>query len=381
MSMRPCLVFPGATHRGGVERAVWEALRHLGPRYPTTFVGYELDDPGSLSGVDHRIPERPAWGVGALRPAAFRAAASRELPDDPGTVTATFGINAPPGDVFVVNSLHRSWLRVGKSVQYRGLTVPNAVRYLLPRHDVLLGLEWSYFRRGHPRAVIAVSQVVADDLGALYSVPSDIIRVIPNGFDPQQCNPLRRAELRSARRAQLSIPDDHIVVLFVANELHRKGLGVLLEAVAHLGQDVVEIHVVGRTPLDDYEERIAELRLTGQVHYHGSTTDIGTFHAVADLLVLPTQYEAFALTIVEALASGLPVITTTVPGAGDLVRDNACGLLQHDPTDAQELAALLERALDHEARTRWATAAADAVVGLDWPSLMARYEAVLTEAG
>jgi glycosyltransferase involved in cell wall biosynthesis len=103
------------------------------------------------------------------------------------------------------------------------------------------------------------------------------------------------------------------------------------------------------------------------------------FHAAADLLVLPTQYEAFALTVVEALASGLPVITTTVPGAGDLVRHDGNGLLQQDATDAIELASLLELALDRSRRERWAAAAPEAVAGYEWTTLMSHYERVLLD--
>ena len=377
--VRPCLVFPGATHRGGVERAAWEGLRYLGARHPTTFVGLELDSE-DLPVLDIRRPAMPPWASGALRPLAFRAAARRCIPRDVGTATVTFGTNAPPGDVFVVNSLHRSWLRVGQGVSVRGVRVPNAARYLLLRHQVLLALEWSYFRRGNPRAVIAVSQVVADELTELYGVRADIITVIPNGYDAEQCNPARRRSLRDERRAALGIADDAVVLLFVANELHRKGFGVLLEAVARVRDESLEIHVVGRTPLDDYADRIVELGLAASVRYHGSTDDIGLFHAIGDLLVLPTQYEAFALTIVEALASGLPVITTNVPGARDLIREDVNGLLQEYPTDAGELVTLLRVSLDARRRSRWEAGAAASVVGLDWDSLMRRYERVILAA-
>src|SRR5262249_40913472 len=155
----------------------------------------------------------------------------------------------------------------------------------------------------------------------------------------------------------------------VANELHRKGFGVLLEAVARLGDAPVMVDVVGRAPLDPYRARMSDLGLEERVHYRGTTSDIGLFHAAADLLVLPTQYEAFSLTVVEALASGLPVVTTTVPGAGDLVRHDENGLLQNDATDPSELASLLDLALDRSRRARWAAGASDAVAGYDWATL------------
>ncbi len=113
------------------------------------------------------------------------------------------------------------------------------------------------------------------------------------------------------------------------------------------------------------------------MQYHGSTDDISLFHAIADVLVLPTQYEAFALTIVEALGSGLPVITTAVPGAGDCIVHGVNGLIQHDPTDPTELSRLLDEVADPEVRSRLASCAAPSVATYEWGALMNRFEEVV----
>jgi glycosyltransferase involved in cell wall biosynthesis len=376
--MRPCLVFPEANRRGGVERLVWESLHHLGTRYETRFVGNAIDGP-HIPRVEHRVTRPQWWATRALRPVAFRRAADALLPRDQGTVIVSFGAEAAPGDVLVVNSIHRSWLRRGSPIHFRGVSVPNAARYFVPRHDILLALERTYFRSSRPRAVVAVSEVVADELAELYGVARDRITVIPNGYDPETCNPARRRSLRAERRYALGIDDDTVVLLFVANELHRKGFGVLLDALALLGDAPFVVEVVGRAPLDSFRARMSQLGVEDRVHYRGATSDIGLFHAAADLLVLPTQYEAFSLTVVEALASGLPVVTTSVPGAGDLVRHDRNGLLQHDATDPSELAVLLDLTLDRSRRARWAAAAPEAAAGYDWATLMPRYEQVLLE--
>lgn len=377
--LRPTIVFPAAHSRGGVERVVLESLRFLAPRYPTTFVGDTLEYPSDEATVRHVTPEPSRWARGALRPLGFRFRATPTVPREEGTMTISHGVQAPPGAVYYVHSVHRAWLAAGRDIRVRGVKVPNAARYLLARHEVLLGLEWDYFRRHRPRRIVAVSRVVADDLSRLYSVPDDIIEVIPNGFDPVRCNPTRRSALRESEREKLGIDSDTVVVLFVANELHRKGFGALLEAVGALRSAPIEIHVVGRAPLDDYQHRIHELRLEDRVRYHGSTNDVGAFHAIADVLALPTQYEAFALTVIEALASGLPVITTVVPGAGDRVHHDENGLLQESPTDVDELRSLLARALDRENRARWSAAAPASVADLTWSNLGAQLERILLD--
>jgi glycosyltransferase involved in cell wall biosynthesis len=379
VDLRPAIVFPGAHKRGGVERIALENLLYLAPRYPTAFVGYELDYPPTAVPVEHRIPRRAPWARGALRPVGFRTGAAEVLPSRPGTVTVSYGVNAPPGTVFHVDSVHRAWLNAGRDIRVGGVKVPNAARYLLGRHEVLLALEWDYFRRHHPARIITVSSAVADDLARFYGVPADIVEVVPNGFDPVQFNPVRRDSTREEARSRLGIDDDTVVVLFVANELRRKGLGVLLDAVAAGRPSPIEIHVVGRTPLDDFRDQIQQLRLGDRVRYHGSTDDVGAMHAIADVLVLPTQYEAFALTVIEALASGLPVITTNVPGACDRVHDDENGLLQQDSTDAQELRSLLAEALDSDRRARWSANAPASVSDLTWSNLGARVERVLLD--
>ena len=376
--LRPTLVFPAADSRGGVERVILESLRFLGPRHPTTFVGYTLDgiEPGL---VRHIAPPRPRWGAGFVAPAAFRVAAARCLPQDPGTLTVSHGVNAPPGDVYYVHSLHRAWLRAGSAIRVRGARVPSAARYLLARHQMLLALEWDYFRRHRPRRIIVVSDTLADDLVDIYRVPRDVVTVISNGFDPAQFNPERRHSLRDVERERAGVAPDAIVVVFVANELHRKGFGVLLDAVARAGDERVEIHVAGRTPLDDYQRQISALGLGTRVHHHGATDDVGRVHALGDLFVLPTQYEACSLAVLEALASGLPVIIPRGTSGGERVHHDENGLLMDDALDAEELAALLTLATDPERRARWTAHAHVAVADLGWNSVMSRVEAVLCE--
>ncbi len=120
-----------------------------------------------------------------------------------------------------MNSIHRAWLQRGRPARIRGIEIPNAVRYALPRHQELLLLERLYFRTRGVK-VVAVSEVVADQLGELYGVERERITIIPNGFDPDQCSPQRRLALRARRRTELGIPEGEIVLLFVANELHRR---------------------------------------------------------------------------------------------------------------------------------------------------------------
>jgi UDP-glucose:(heptosyl)LPS alpha-1,3-glucosyltransferase len=155
---------------------------------------------------------------------------------------------------------------------------------------------------------------------------------------------------------------DDVVLLFVANELHRKGFATLVDALGSWRDPRVQLHVVGRVEPGGYAGRIADLGLTDRIHWHGAQGDVAPWFAGADLFVLPTQYEPFGNVIVEALAMGVPVVTTAIAGAAAAIADGRNGLLQRRPTDADELASLLRRAT---APTTLATLTEHASDGLD----------------
>jgi UDP-glucose:(heptosyl)LPS alpha-1,3-glucosyltransferase len=222
-----------------------------------------------------------------------------------------------------------------------------------------------------------VSQNVSADLQRFYQVDPACIDVIPNGFDPIQCNPARRARERARMRTSLGLEDDAVVLLFVANEYHRKGLKALLHAMAALGDDRVRLLLVGRMPVDAWTGLIDDLGLRERVRYCGPTDDVALYHAASDVFVLPTQYEAFGSVIVEALASGLPVITTALAGAAQAVTPGLNGMLQQDPDDQGELLALLRTAVAPGTARRWSDGAAGSVDGYEWSSVLASMEEVI----
>ena len=360
MSTRPkvVVVFPAAHGRGGVERVAWDLLHYLaGQDREVAFLGQELA-PGADPRIEH-LAVIPAARLPA--PVAFRRAAAARLAALGPVRTISLGVNCPPGDVYLVGSVHRSFLRSAKTVPIAGRDVPAGVRYVMPRHQVLLGLERSYFRSSRPRAILCCSQREADDLASLYGTDQSLLHVVPNGFDPAVFHP-RPTAVRAATRLAMGAADDDVVLLLMANELHRKGFGPLIEAVEKVTDPRLRVCVVGRADIGPYRGQLARLGLTDRVTWHGPTSDAASWYAGADALVLPTQYEPFGLVIVEALATGLPVITTRLAGAAAAVQPGITGLLQSDPFDVDELAGLLRQALDTDTRTRWAAAASVSVV-------------------
>jgi glycosyltransferase involved in cell wall biosynthesis len=366
------LAFPGCHRRGGVERSVWELARAWSQRHRVSVYATDVDPEGLPAGVEV-VTVRPRRGPAAAANWLLASAYRDALKDAAHDHVVSFGVGAGTGmaDVLWVNSVHRAWLeQPGQGWRQ------HRARRLLPRHQSLLALERRHYRAGGVERVVVVADQVADDLERLYGVPRSRCVTIHNGYDPREFDVSRRSERSDARR-DIGVPDDAFLLLMVANELDRKGWPTLLEAAAHLGDPRVHVVLAGRTDPAPFDHLIDRWGLRGRVHAVGSHGDVGRLHAAADLFVLPTTYEAFCLAIVESLASGLPVVTTTVPGAGDLITPGTNGLLQRHPRDAGELAALLTQALEPSMLRRLAAGAAPSVSDLTWTAIAAQGEAVL----
>jgi UDP-glucose:(heptosyl)LPS alpha-1,3-glucosyltransferase len=362
--MKVALVFPGCHKRGGVERSVWEAAHRWQKEHRVTVIASEVDG-GGLDGVE--IRPVPRTGVSPWR---FGRSAREMYQLDEFDHVVSFGVLPVPATVLWVNSVHRAWLEASRRFPGSSRLRDPRLRYLMPRHVERLILERRYFKTPGRHLVVVVADAVGQDLTRLYGVDPSLLTTVHNGFDPSEFDPRRRESERGAARADWGLPDNAVVLCMVANELARKGYDVLLRAVAEQGDPRLHIVLAGSADPAGYAGLAATLGLTDRVHWIGQLSDVGRLHAAADAFVLPTKYEAFCLAIVEALASGLPVVTTNVPGAGDSVQHGVNGLVQRDPEDHRELARLLDLVADDDGRANLSAAARPSVERLAWPILL-----------
>jgi UDP-glucose:(heptosyl)LPS alpha-1,3-glucosyltransferase len=358
---------------------VFECARFLaGREHQVTVYAAEWEECAASGITYHRIalPGAPSF----MKPMLFHNACRTAVQSAGYQALGTHGCECPLDGVYWTHSVHRAWLEASK--QFRSpLSASRIKQRLNPLHTVLLNLEARHLRSRRYKKVIALSSTVKADLMRWYGVPEADIRILPNGYSPEEFSAARSAALRDEMRARLGYAQDDRVIIFVANELQRKGFWPLVQAISALQDRRVQLLVVGRVSPTEHCDAIQKLGLAGQVKFAGPSSDIASFYAAADVFALPTQYEAWGLVIVEALACGLPVLTSRLAGAAVAVREGETGELIDRPLDSQEIASklslILDRTFKEDALTPEEIEAS--VAGYSWASVLERYETVLSD--
>jgi UDP-glucose:(heptosyl)LPS alpha-1,3-glucosyltransferase len=198
---------------------------------------------------------------------------------------------------------------------------------------------------------VAVSHMVARDVARFHHVPANRIRVIPNAIDAARLSVPDPQESRRMVRKRHGLAEDALVALFVAHNFRLKGLPPLLEAMAER-RDKRPVHllVCGGGKIPPMQRLVDRLRLSKVVHLVGFAPSVKDYFHAADFFVLPSYYDPCSLVVFEALACGLPVITTTCNGAGEVMTQGREGFVISTPDDRPAMIAALDQMSDDELR-------------------------------
>jgi UDP-glucose:(heptosyl)LPS alpha-1,3-glucosyltransferase len=229
---------------------------------------------------------------------------------------------------------------------------------LLPRQREFQALLCRQFL-DNGQILVALSRGVAEDFQRFHRVPGERIRVIYNGVDTDRFSPATRPRYRQALRRRLGIPDEKVVALIVAHNFRLKGVPTLLRAMKRLVARRLPVHlvVVGGKHLRPWQRTAGRLGIDGAVSFVGPQDQTAPYYAAADLYVHPTFYDTCSLVVLEAAASGLPVITSRINGVSELLSHGTDSLLLSDPADAEELAEQMRALLDDSLRRQMGQAA------------------------
>lgn len=220
------------------------------------------------------------------------------------------------------------------------------------RQRRLAALERRQFSAGGTR-FLAVSEKVADAMTCWYRVPADRIHVVPNGADVDAFQVATPAEKNQSRQ-RLGVAEREVSLLFVAHNHRLKGLDAIVQVLDSLRSECVfHLYVVGGAGPRETRRLSTGHRLT----VIGQSNDVRSWYQAVDAFVLPTWYDACSLTVLEAMASGLPVVTTRCNGASELIRHGDSGLVVNDPFDTAGLVSCLVRISDADCRVQLGRAA------------------------
>ena len=356
--MRLAIIRQQYTPQGGAERFLEGALEALLERNVAITV-YAREWPQTkLALIEPHIIDPPYLGSlwrdwGFAREVGRAIGRSRANLVQAHERVLTCDIYRPPDGV------HATWL----DEHLRDASPFARMRIALsPWHRYTLAMERKLFASPWLRAVLCNSKMVRDDIMTRFGLPAERLPVIYSAVDANVYSPQLR-EHRAAVRARYQVPDDAVLFLLVGSGYRRKGLPTALAALARLPSHA-HLMVVGEDHhLDTFKRQARDLGVRERVVFAGWQADAAPFYGASDAFVLPTLYDSFPDAAMEALASGLPVVTSTMSGAAELVREHDCGFVCAS-RDSDALAAHMTALLDAGTRARFAVSARDAVLPL-----------------
>jgi UDP-glucose:(heptosyl)LPS alpha-1,3-glucosyltransferase len=227
------------------------------------------------------------------------------------------------------DGVHREWIEIrrkaGSVWQRLGIA-------LNPYHSYVCAAEKEMFEHPRLRAVICNSRMVRDEVRRGFRIAPEKLHVIYNGVDLEHFHPRQREQLRAAARAEIGCNAGDTVFAFVGSGFSRKGLDA---AVAAIEQTPYWLVVVGK---DNYTGKTPN-----RVRFLGGREDIRPYYAAADCFLLPSRYDPFPNTALEALAMGLPAIVSARCGAAEVIEPGVNGWVCQ-PDDVPGIARLMQEA-------------------------------------
>jgi UDP-glucose:(heptosyl)LPS alpha-1,3-glucosyltransferase len=239
------------------------------------------------------------------------------------------------------DGVHRRWLDLRRAVSGPLERLGIALN---PYHRYVCWAEKRMFEHPRLRAVICNSKMVREEVLRRFRIAPEKLHVIYNGIDLEHFSPARAVALRGEARAALGCAPRDTVFLFVGSGFARKGLDGAIRSLARAGNEAFWLVVVGR---DRHQARFEALArdagVASRVRFLGPRSDVRPLYAAADCFILPTRYDPFPNTVLEALAMGLPAIVSSRCGAAEIIEKGANGWIC-EPDDVAGVAALMGEA-------------------------------------
>ena len=346
---------------GGSEGYAVEITRRLRDRGHDIHLFARRCDEKYMEGISlYRVPSAHIFLPGAVDSVYFATKVARML----------------DGKEFdVIHSHERGWrqdiLTVHTFTYKGGLYKYSSIRrldqtYLSYRSWLYLWIEKRQMRTPY---LAAVSEVISQDIEKYYNRTDDVV-VIQPGVDTKFFHPSFAAENREQVRHEENISSDDMVVLFVGAEFRRKGVDRLIPAIG----PGMRLLVVGRGErMNHYRNLAIKCGIADRVRFVGHVEDVRRYYAAADVFVLPSLFEGFGMTILEAMACGLPVVSSGNTGGAGLIENGRNGFVFNDQN---ELPGILQNLIDADLRKRIGHEARKTAEEHTWDKETTMYEGI-----
>ena len=353
--------------RGGCEHYISDLARQLARDGHTVHLFASRWDAATLppSTVYHLVP--PPTGPRFLRPWRFGRACLHALREHPVDVSLGFDKTWGQDVLYPQGGLHSASRSHNLLKHAPGLARAAArlVRAFDPAASSFARLERRQYREARPLVVLAISEMVRGHFRQYLGLPESEVRVLHSAIDPDRFAATDRPARGERERQAWRVGPDDPVGLFVGMNYRLKGLGPLLRSLVHVPPERrFRLVVVGSAKFGRYETLARRLGVADRVTFLGFRADPRDAYFGADFLVHPTFYDPCSLVVLEALACGLPVLTSRYNGARELFRAPDEGLVIDDPHDAPTLGRAIADLADPT--TLPARKAAAAAAGRRW---------------
>jgi UDP-glucose:(heptosyl)LPS alpha-1,3-glucosyltransferase len=250
--------------------------------------------------------------------------------------------------------------------KYRSPLTRGLVRFFKaidPAHRSFLALERRQFTVEEPPLVVAISDMVRRHFQEYYALSSDHVRLVRLATDPDRFDEHDRPRRRLEWRQKWGLEPQQTVALFAGINYRLKGLEPLLRALVRM-PPTFRLLVAGNPDTAPFVRLARRLGVAERVRFLGYVGEMRNAYFAADFFVHPTFYDPCSHVVLEALACGLPVITTRRNGASELLQPPREGCVLDDPHDLDRLAGAMTQLLDPSRRAACAQAARRA--GSQW---------------
>ncbi|EKD53704.1 MAG: hypothetical protein ACD_60C00160G0026 [uncultured bacterium] len=276
----------------------------------------------------------------------FTAQFQQEMLDNPHDLIV--GFNKMPGlDMYyAADTCFQAKARAKHGMWYR----------LLPRYHHLIACERAIFAKDARTEILSISKIQQAEFIRCYETPLSRFHLLPPGIAKERIAPANADEIRAATRHAYHVKENQFLCVFVGSGFKTKGLDRVLLGMAFLPQDVKErtkLIVLGKDSPRIFKKQAKQLGIESQVIFLGGRDDVLKFMLAADLLVHPAYNENTGTVLLEALAAGLPVLTTDVCGYAHYITEADAGTVLPSPFQQNEFNRALFLMLTSKKQSHW----------------------------